>query len=903
MKVFYFCFLLLIFNFSLIAKEKKLMPPPGIAFANNGTQVAVANVERGTTTHILHQLSLTITNADATLTGAQCVTAGTYIAGDVTNLKVRYSADATLDAGDATLSTYTNPGVAGTKTFPTFTSQTINTGTSGYLFITVDLAAGATVANTINVNAVTQAHLTFSSGNKSGSTTAGGVQTITFTPSSQATVFTSSLITSNSMTIGWTRGNGNAVLVIAKETSAPSDPTIGINYTGGGAYRYGTSVGGGYAVYNGTATSVNLTALSGNTTYYFAVYEYNTAGYCYNLIELTGNAVTSTTAQQTLCYTYGGTGSDVAYYAIETADGGYMLVGTTSSFGAGSSDASVMKTADDGTLQFSKTYGGATADEWDMVKQISGNGGYILAGASDGGGDYDGYVARIDNEGALTWARRPFGGGGFQVFEDVAEVSDGFVFAGQNSTGTASLTDTWLYKTDFNGALTWTRTHGSANAEHSCSFSAVSTSGFINVGLYNAANVAGGILLNRANSLGVNRWDKYYTFGANRTVSNVIETSDKGFLIVGSQSDYGAGGYDVVLIKTDSSGVTSWIKAYGGTGTDIANSIAQTSDGGYVFSGYTTSSGAGSNDGLLVKINSTGTIQWSYTYGGAASDYFNSLQINSFGGFVMGGANASTGAGGNDMWLVVTDGNGVNTSQTAATLTTTTLTGLITETSSYGADLVNGTSATPVPTVGNQLLTTTKTIQCPRAPLPIELINFTTDCETGKVQIKWATATETNNDFFTIERTTDGINNPKNFIIDSKAIGGTSSDNIQYAFTDEEPENGFSYYRLKQTDFDGKSTYFQIVPTQCNANDNTFDFTVFPNPNNGQEMNITILGETSKEVLIVVEDIFGREKYTKMLLSNGNQNYFIPLNNLSSGIYYVKASSNNKMLSKKIVVQ
>jgi len=152
---------------------------PNIALANNGTQVAAANVSAGTTAHILHKFQLGVTTSNASLTGMTCTTAGSYASADITNLKVRYSADATLDVADATLSTYTTPGAAGAKTFPAFTSQTINSGSTGYIFITADIAAGATVGNNINVNAVATTDLTFASGNKSGSTTAGGLQTFT----------------------------------------------------------------------------------------------------------------------------------------------------------------------------------------------------------------------------------------------------------------------------------------------------------------------------------------------------------------------------------------------------------------------------------------------------------------------------------------------------------------------------------------------------------------------------------------------------------------------------------------------------------------------------------------------------------------------------------------------------
>jgi len=151
---------------------------PSIALADNGTQVVAANVSQGATAQVLHKFKLTVSNANTSLTGLQVATAGTYTSANITNLKVIYSTDASLDAGDVTLSTYTSIPTAGTLTFPSFTSQTINSGSIGYIFITADFAASATIGNTISANAVTTAQLTFSSGTKSGSSTAGGTQTI-----------------------------------------------------------------------------------------------------------------------------------------------------------------------------------------------------------------------------------------------------------------------------------------------------------------------------------------------------------------------------------------------------------------------------------------------------------------------------------------------------------------------------------------------------------------------------------------------------------------------------------------------------------------------------------------------------------------------------------------------------
>ncbi|MDD2996874.1 MAG: Ig-like domain-containing protein [Paludibacter sp.] len=148
-----------------------------INLSDNGTQVTTSNVNQGTTAHVLHKFQLSATETAATLTGLSCSTTGTYVASDITNLKLRYSTDATLDAGDATLSTYSNPGAAGAKTFPSFTNRSIAKDATGYFFITADVAANATHNNTIGIEAITTDNLTFSSGNKSGSTNAGGLQT------------------------------------------------------------------------------------------------------------------------------------------------------------------------------------------------------------------------------------------------------------------------------------------------------------------------------------------------------------------------------------------------------------------------------------------------------------------------------------------------------------------------------------------------------------------------------------------------------------------------------------------------------------------------------------------------------------------------------------------------------
>ena len=153
---------------------------PAIALADNGTQVAAADVAAGTTKLNLHQSSLAVTVANATLTGVSFTSAGTYSASDITKFQVWYSADNSLaTTGDNVQlgSDITTSLGVGSHSVSSL-SQAINSGNTGYIFITTDVAAAPTGGNTINVSALTTTDFTFASGDKTGSTTAGGAQTL-----------------------------------------------------------------------------------------------------------------------------------------------------------------------------------------------------------------------------------------------------------------------------------------------------------------------------------------------------------------------------------------------------------------------------------------------------------------------------------------------------------------------------------------------------------------------------------------------------------------------------------------------------------------------------------------------------------------------------------------------------
>ena len=303
--------------------------------------------------------------------------------------------------------------------------------------------------------------------------------------------------------------------------------------------------------------------------------------------EMSGILMGLLVSQNLFARTYGGISSEGAYSIIQTSDGGYAITGYGNSFGAGYYDFLILKLSSTGAVDWARTFGGAGGDGAYSIIQTS-DGGYAVTGYtySFGAGSTDLLFVKFSSGGTPLWSRA-FGGTSSDYAWPITQTSDGgYAIAGGTTSFGAGGCDFLVLKLTSTGILQWVRTFGGVNDDYAYS---------------------------------------------------MTQTTDGGYTIAGRTDSFGAGGWDFLVLNLDSSGNLTWARTFGGTDWDYGYSIAQTLDGGYAVAGWTASFTVGSSDFLILKLSSTGDLEWAKTFGELHPEYSNSITQNTDGGYAVAG--------------------------------------------------------------------------------------------------------------------------------------------------------------------------------------------------------------------------------------------------------------------------
>ena len=266
----------------------------------------------------------------------------------------------------------------------------------------------------------------------------------------------------------------------------------------------------------------------------------------------------------------GNSGYDYGYSCKQTFDKGYVIGGTTSTFGSGNTDMYIVKTDSMGVPYGQKTIGGINIDQGTCIRQTS-DSGYVFLGYTNsyGAGGYDFYLVKMDSSFNIQWTKT-YGGTDWDFGNCVAQTTDGgYILCGSTySYGNGNL-DYYLIKTNSLGDTLWTKTYGGSNEDEA---------------------------------------------------KSVVQTSDGGYILTGTTKSLGDTLGDVYTIKTFSNGDTTWTKKFGGLQADKGNDVLESISGGYLVGGETASIGAGSSDALVIRLSLTGSLMNTFTIGNVNAD-------------------------------------------------------------------------------------------------------------------------------------------------------------------------------------------------------------------------------------------------------------------------------------------
>jgi hypothetical protein len=388
--------------------------------------------------------------------------------------------------------------------------------------------------------------------------------------------------------------------------------------------------------------------------------------------------------------TIGGISFDELTTSAMTADSGYIIGGYSLSNISGDKsenciglhDYWVVKLSSNDTIQWQNTIGGDNHDFLQSIQQTT-DGGYILGGESfsDASGDktessnglYDYWVIKLDYAGNIQW-QNSIGGNDYDELQSISQTFDGgFILAGTSASNISGDkteinygSDYWIIKLDAFGGIQWQNTIMAFQDDYATSIQQTTDGGYIvgghsnsNISVDKTENSKGGLdfWFLKLNAQGVIQWQKTLGGSGDDYVTTIRQTSDGGYIIGGTSNsnisgdkiENSKGSFDYWILKVDTSGGIEWQNTIGGINNDYLNSLLSTSDGGYFLGGHSesnisgdkTENSKGGFDYWLVKIDSLGNIQWQKTIGGSNDDVLNSIQQTIDGNSILAGISSS----------------------------------------------------------------------------------------------------------------------------------------------------------------------------------------------------------------------------------------------------------------------
>lgn len=326
----------------------------------------------------------------------------------------------------------------------------------------------------------------------------------------------------------------------------------------------------------------------------------------------------------------------------QTSDGGCIITGRR---GSPPSDFWIAKLDAGGGLSWQKTFGGV-GHEWPMDVSQTADGGYVVGGSTISFGDgYQTWVLKLDASGTVVW-QKTYGGTGSEFLQSVQQTADGgYIVAGSTNGFGASATNAWTLKLSGTGTVEWQRRRFTNQVyDFATSMKQIPSGVYGMVGTAEGNGGSRDVWFLRLSSSGGATDRHIIGSSKDESAANLDPSADGGWFVAGSVDNTGSSGYDGLLMKLNSTGSPSWQRLVVGSGSDSFSSGQPTADGGYIAVGYTESAGSGGKDVWVVKFDSSGSVSWQRTYGGANDDAGEGISQTADGGYLVAGWSRSYGS-------------------------------------------------------------------------------------------------------------------------------------------------------------------------------------------------------------------------------------------------------------------